>query len=641
MDIDPRDERPGTDERRRYKRLGEALLTDDGRIRNTPQAKTIAIEALARRMSSSTPELVLAGMGLNIGTDMADRLGSGRHVLVAHNGRYPSMGADVLHVDELSSEKYRPYAEGAVRMDTAQAERMVRMIATSELMGAWSYGSNNNARVLALQEVTRDEFGLQDTLGWQADRETQRAMKLELRYNRDALTDFLRTQYLMTQEVLRARGITELISYRALSWSGGEQPTWAGDSNVGDLVEAPQRPLSSWSADRDLVADWLRKQGDHGVILVARHSAREIVSMPLTGMGFLGQKEWVTLPGERRAAIDSAVSHPRISERMRSATRAPALADPESAATAPKPAPGPGWQPQTVAAPVSAPDHLDVRIGRVLDGAEDAPAWWPRDDSGYSIGRRDLEFLRIDSQHLRWMLTGQSPLGLTPKLYKQFAGEMGDALRQDRIAGTQVDLRLKGSAAEFFSGLHKTLPSEAELAGRPEVLDRMREWFGSDGNRPLRRPYDAMYRLGLEAEPSDFDLDINSTAAVRAARGYWCDHHGDRYPGDFMGGHGYLDKQTVRGALPNLAEWATRWEGRLGRPLSLGVFESTGPFNEAALGRRLSAHFKDSDWIIHRGQKFAGPNFPRAQSPAAVAQPDHLRRASVSAYRSGDRRGRG
>jgi hypothetical protein len=641
MGADRTDERPGPDERRRYQRLGEALLTDDGRIRNTPQAKTVAIEALTRRMRSSTPELVLAAMGLSVGTDMADRLGSSEYVLVPHNQRYPSMGADVLHVDELHSETYRPHAQRAVRMDTEQAHRMVRMIATSELMGAWSYGSNNNARVLALQEVAREEFGLRGTLDWQVDHGTQRGTKLELMYNRSALTDFLRTQHTMTQEVLRARGIAELISYRALSWSDGERPKWAGEGSVGDVVEAPQRPLSSWSADRQVAADWLRQQGDHGLILVARHTAPEIFSLPLTGMGFLGQKEWVTLPAARPVTIDGIVGDPRISERRRTAARVPGLRAPDTVATAPKSAPGPGWQPQTVAARVTAPGRLDVRIGRILDGAEETPSWWPRDDSGYTVARRDLEFLRIDARNLRWMLTGESPMGLTPELYQQFAGEMGDALKQDRIAGAQADIRLKGSAAGFFSGLHKTLPTESELSGRPEVLERMREWFGSDANRPLRRPYDAMYRLGLDAEPSDYDLDVNSTAAVRAARAYWLDQHGDRYPGDFMAGHGYLDKRAVRGALPNLANWATRWEDRLGRPLSLGVFESTGPFNEAALGRKLSAHFKDSDWIIHRGQKVAGPNAPQAQRSTVMAQPEHLRRAAVGTHRQGERRGRG
>src|SRR3954471_14743876 len=108
----------GSAERQERQRVGEALLYDDGRVTTTPQAKTIAIEALAARMRSSTPELVLASMGLTVGNDMAARLGDNRYVLLPHNERYPSMGADVLHVDELRSAPYRDRAEHAVRMDS-------------------------------------------------------------------------------------------------------------------------------------------------------------------------------------------------------------------------------------------------------------------------------------------------------------------------------------------------------------------------------------------------------------------------------------------------------------------------------------------------------------------------------------------
>ncbi|WP_350274209.1 hypothetical protein [Kribbella sp. HUAS MG21] len=113
------------------------------------------------------------------------------------------------------------------------------------------------------------------------------------------------------------------------------------------------------------------------------------------------------------------------------------------------------------------------------------------------------------------------------------------------------------------------------------------------------------------------------------ARTYWREHHRDRYPGDFMGGHGYLDKQAVRGALPHLADWATRWEDKLSRPLSLGVFESTGPFNEAALGRNLSAHFKPTDWLIHHTRTSAGPQLPPSDGLAptpTAARSQHPRR---------------
>lgn len=637
---------PGSPERRNLERLSQSLLTDQNIA--TSQATTTAVEALAARMRSSTLELTLAATGLIVGSDMPGRLGDGRYVLVTHNESHPSMGADVLHIDELRSEKYRPHAHRAVRMDTDEAERLVRMIATSELMGAWSYGSSNNARTLALQEITRDEFGLQGVRESQLDRETRVKVGVELRYNRDALTDFLRTQYTITQEELHARGITELISYRAHIWSAdAERPPWAGEDSLGNVVEAPQRPLASWSPDRQVIADWLKERREPGVILAARHSAQDIVSLPMTGMGLPSQSRWVKLPGDPRAVVDGIVSDPRIGELDRSAAPGPeprgqALGS-NRAATAPEttPAAGSGRRPHIVAARLTAPDPLDARIGRILDGVEEAPSWWLRDDSGYSIARRDLEFLRIDPQHLRWMVTGQSPMGLTPRLYRQFAGEMLDALKQDRIDPAQVDIRLKGTAADFFSGPRKTLPTEAELAGEPEAQDRMREWFGSDGNRPLRRPYDAMYRLGLEPEPSDYDLDINSTAAVRAARAHWREHHGNRYGGDFMGGHGFLDKQAVRGALPHLADWGRRWEDRLNRPLSLGVFESTGPFDEAALGRKLSAHFKDSDWVVHHHQNFAGPNPPLAQVRVAATRPDHLRRGSIGQHRFGSRGGRG
>lgn len=37
---------PGSDERRKYERLGEALLTDNGRIAATPQVTTLAVEAI-------------------------------------------------------------------------------------------------------------------------------------------------------------------------------------------------------------------------------------------------------------------------------------------------------------------------------------------------------------------------------------------------------------------------------------------------------------------------------------------------------------------------------------------------------------------------------------------------------------------
>ncbi|EKX63918.1 zeta toxin family protein [Streptomyces ipomoeae] len=693
---------PGSQERIDQQRIGEALLTDGGRITSTSQAKTIAIQALAERMRSSTPELTLAAFGLVVGTDMAHRLGDGRYALVPHNAKYPSMGADVLRIDELDPANPRHAPDRTLRMDDPRADALVRQIAVSEVMGAWAYGSNNNVRVLALQEAAKEEFGLTGVLEWRMDTRTRDAVNMELDYNRDALRDFLRTQYDLTQESLSARNVTEVIAYRALTWhERAAQPDWAG-LEVGDAFEARHRPLSSWAADRQIVADWLEQRGGHAVILVDRKPAQDILSMPTTGMGFLGQKEWVTLPGDRLVTLDGVYTgRAPASELEQTAASSVTIGAPDLGPTAqpennpnatapdaqtpapdaqtpvpdtqtpvpdtqtpvpdaqtpvpdaqapgsqepvPVPAPdgpvpvaqeaGDRWLPLAVTASLDPADPLDNRISRILAGQEEFPNWWPRDDSGYAITKRDLDFLGIEPVQIKWMLTGEAPMGMTPEVYQRFGTEMLQALRQDGIEPSEVDVRLKGTGSEFFAGIHKTMPHEDDLAARPEAARRLREWFGDSQERPTRRPYDSMWRLGLESVPSDVDLDFNSTAMIRTARAHWSAHHSDRYPGDFMGGHGYLDKEAVKGAFPALADWARRWERELGRPLSLGVFESSGPFDATRLGRTLSSHFRDTDWVIHSPDKPMAWRTPVSRIIELVDQQGQTSRVSAAAARS-------
>ncbi len=644
----------GSRERDEHRKVGEALLTDDGRITDTSQAKTVAIRSIAERMRTSTPELALAAFGLNVGTDMVHHLGSRDHVLVPHHEKYPSIGCDVLHVDELDPAEPGHAPGRVVRMDRPEADTLVRQISVSELMGAWSYGSNNNTRVLALQEATKEEFGLTRVLEWDMDPEIRAKVDRELDYSRDALRDFLRVQYELTQEAFASRGITEVLAYRALTWQeGAAQPDWAG-LDVGDAFEARHRPLSSWAADRQIVVDWLEQRGGRAVILIDRKPVEDVLSVPMTGMGFLAQKEWVTLPGDRLVTLDgvftgrapaadaerTAASSVTVGRPVLGGDGNALVEDPMSPPEAQAQGSDRRWQPLEITDHQLNPaDPFDLRIAHVLEGREQHPDWWPRDDSGYAITKRDLDFLGIDPVQIKWLANKEAPLGMTPELYDQFGTEMLDALRRDGFSPEQVDIRLKGTGADFFSGMHKTLPREEELTGSPEAARRMREWFGDSAERPLRRPYDAMWRLGLEPVPSDFDLDINSTAMIRAARDHWKEHYSDRYPGDFMGGHGYLDKQAVEGAFPGLAEWADKWEKKLGRELSLGAFESSGPVNATKLGRSLSGHFRSTDWIIHNPGQPWGSRVPGGMRPQAQNWPtehseharDLLRRGELTA----------
>jgi len=66
-----------------------------------------------------------------------------------------------------------------------------------------------------------------------------------------------------------------------------------------------------------------------------------------------------------------------------------------------------------------------------------------------------------------------------------------------------------GFIGAFFSGEHKSL--DLDLQNNPEAQARVDSWFGDDADRPLRRPFDSMYRLGLDDEPSDYDLQILPT----------------------------------------------------------------------------------------------------------------------------------
>lgn len=139
---------------------------------------------------------------------------------------------------------------------------------------------------------------------------------------------------------------------------------------------------------------------------------------------------------------------------------------------------------------------------------------------------RDCEFLDISPDQVEAWANREAPLGMTPTEFREFSKSLYDALAREGLAPADLDLRLQGSSARFFSGEHKSLPLESELLDNPEALAQMDIWFGEDQNRPLRRPFDSMHRLGLEDEPSDYDIQISSDSMVEhaVANGRQMDH---------------------------------------------------------------------------------------------------------------------
>jgi hypothetical protein len=243
-------------------------------------------------------------------------------------------------------------------------------------------------------------------------------------------------------------------------------------------------------------------------------------------------------------------------------------------------------------------DIVGTRMGGT--GARTEPAGrQPVDGSGYVIQQRDLQFLGISRDQVGWWSRREAPLGMTPTQYQDFRSSLLDTLRQEGIPPDHVDIRLHGSSANFFSSPLKPMPAEADLAGHPDAAARLHAWLGDDPNRPAQRPFDTMYKLGLDPRPSDYDVNISSTHMVDQARTWWDSQArtGELISPDH---HGYLDKEAVAATFPRLNEWHIHWSQELGRDVSYAVFPSEGPWNTTMQGSGVSVHFRDTDWVIHR-----------------------------------------
>ncbi|MFC4145221.1 hypothetical protein ACFO0M_03030 [Micromonospora mangrovi] len=243
-------------------------------------------------------------------------------------------------------------------------------------------------------------------------------------------------------------------------------------------------------------------------------------------------------------------------------------------------------------------DHGDEPITQETGhlSYDDVSDLLPADDSGYRVTPADCEYLGISPEAVADWHARRAPLGMTPEQFGEFRTSLEEALRLDGIDPRAVDLRLQGSSAHFFSGAHKELPKLEDIPDA-EAQRRYQEWRGDESEHPLRRPFDSMYRLGLDEEPSDYDVQVSSDAVatkadeVRQATG---GADGPLYHPKY----GFVVKRFVEGSMPHLLEWAERQTQVLGREVVPAVFSSTGPPDHSASGK-VSAHFRDSDWLLN------------------------------------------
>jgi hypothetical protein len=235
------------------------------------------------------------------------------------------------------------------------------------------------------------------------------------------------------------------------------------------------------------------------------------------------------------------------------------------------------------------------------------------DDSGYHVTPADLSFLGIADASFAAFRRKQHPLGCDPDEWKQFVESLRQALEVEGI--TDAEVRLQGSAARFFAGPHKTMPYGKEeiadlflgLRGRtPTRFESERtaralaERWPEAAGRPRRRPFDALYRLRIDRNPSDIDVQVSSGQILERVRLHL--EHAGLPPSRLLAEnpkYAFIRKEHIVALCPYLTHWHLVQTDILGRPVTLAVFGKDGPprLDDGA----HSSHHQPGDWLVPLG----------------------------------------
>jgi hypothetical protein len=247
------------------------------------------------------------------------------------------------------------------------------------------------------------------------------------------------------------------------------------------------------------------------------------------------------------------------------------------------------------------------------DTAADRPRY-PEvtDRSDYTFAEREYAFAGISPEQAWDMQERRAPLGMEPDQWHACVGELRDALAADDIV--DADVRLKGSAARCSSEHPKKWFPQSEEDLRARVGDHYRNapadertrrmnnsaatyrgaGFAEDRAKPAAPFFDGMYRLDATNESSGYDFQVASDGLAGRfqqleredpATG-WRSAHGGHYK------HRHLER-----VAPALHEWAGRWDGVLGRDVTIATFDRRGP----------STGLHDSDWKVIEPEERTDP----------------------------------
>ncbi|MGQ4615159.1 hypothetical protein [Nocardia sp. R7R-8] len=288
------------------------IVTDNGSVTSSEEAKTLVIQSVTDEMTAPTESLVAAGSAAHVDPSAVAHIGDGNYVIALRNSSYASMGGEFLHRSGLDPSRPSHTPDNLLPLDAPEAERILREMAVSELIMAWAHDSNGtNVRSLAIQEAAIVEFGLDTVLDWPMSDGIRDRVAREVAHHGAVHRELLRIQYELTQNELARLGVNNLVLYRGYSWPEQERPQWARQPEGTEMEMPLQRPLSSWTGSRRIAADWLSGNLNPGLILAARFPRERIMAFPRTGIGCLWQYEFVVLGGPGSAMLDGMYGEER------------------------------------------------------------------------------------------------------------------------------------------------------------------------------------------------------------------------------------------------------------------------------------------------------------------------------------------
>jgi GNAT superfamily N-acetyltransferase len=204
--------------------------------------------------------------------------------------------------------------------DTPEGQIALKQATVKPLVDAWAKTSNDGATLsLAIQDTAQQVFK-PNAVSWNP--ETQQAENKFSYSPSTTITDastkvfssFLKAQYAATQQYFDSKGIKEVTLFRGMKQPPIEDIDYDGDDSEESNIYTPQqaeitmRPLSSWSTNLDVANDFAGNAGANyrgGILAKARIKTKDILSIPYTGIGCLGEDEVVVIghsvQGEYRA----------------------------------------------------------------------------------------------------------------------------------------------------------------------------------------------------------------------------------------------------------------------------------------------------------------------------------------------------